>query len=159
MEVKYFAVIIILFISFYIALLIKKRCQKRIDVCQSLYNFVEYIKNQIEFFCTPTRQIIDSYEDELLSECKLLPAEDELEDAVVKSELSSYIAPGILHSFEDFAFKLGRSGPEEQISNCNYMLYVLGRYLDDERNEMPKKSKVYSALSVVSGFMAAILLL
>ncbi|MBR5514619.1 MAG: stage III sporulation protein AB [Clostridia bacterium] len=161
MELKYVAVTVILLLSFYIAYYIKHRGEEKLLLYEALYDFIEYIKYQIEFFCTPTDEMIANYDNPILEKYEFLVLLDnnDWSRAIHESKASSLLDKRIVSVLEAFSSKLGTSSGDEQTANCEYTLCELKKVLDTGRQELPKKLKAFSAISVISGFMAIILIL
>lgn len=161
MQLKYIFIILVLGLSFYIAFYIKKRGEQKILLNEAICDFIEYIKNQIEFFCTPTDEIIANYESPVLERYEFLTLIDEndWEKALYESKASVLLDKRTTVILDAFSKKLGKSSAQEQISNCDYTLRELRKELEIQKNEVPKKSKAFSAITVVFGFMAVIIIL
>ena len=161
MQLKYIFIILVLGLSFYIAFYIKKRGEQKILLNEAICDFIEYIKNQIEFFCTPTDEIIANYESPILERYEFLTLIDEndWEKALYESKASVLLDKRTTVILDAFSKKLGKSSAQEQISNCDYTLRELRKELEIQKNEVPKKSKAFSAITVVFGFMAVIIIL
>ena len=161
LQLKYFAIILILSVSFYIAFSIKRRGKSKLVLLSSLTQLVEYIKDQIEYFCAPTEEIFRNYCDGRLADFGFLPIRG-TDDMISKLERLS--SDGFLDSESrevliSFCKRLGRSIQDEQIANCEYTLSRLRKSLEEASVQLPRKTGVYSALTVVCGFMTAIILL
>lgn len=161
LQLKYSAIILLLSVSFYIAFNIKKKGKNKLKVLSSLVRLIEYIKEQIEYFCTPTEEIFRHYDDSTLAEFGLMPILDT--DDMIK-KLDKLLADNLLDTENrelllSFCKKLGRCTQDEQIANCEYTLSRLCKSLEETIARLPKKTGVYSALTVVCGFMAAVILL
>lgn len=161
MELKYLAIAVVLGISFYVAYYIKKRGEEKLQFNEALCDFIEYIKNQIEFFCTPTDEIVANYDSPILEKYEFLTLIDEndWEKAIYESKASALLDKRTVSLLDAFSKKLGTTTASEQIANCEYTLSELKKALETQKDEVPKKSKAFSAISVVSGFMAVILIL
>lgn len=158
MELKYAGLSAIIALALYIAIYIKKYGENKLSFYSAMLDFVNHIKNQIEYFCTPTEEIINSYSDGFLFECGFL---GEIEGSDWKSAIdkSKYIddeSKGILSIFSK---KLGKSAKEEQIANCDYTIMALDKKIQTCKEDVIGKYKAYSSLAVVCGFMIVILLI
>lgn len=158
MEIKYAGLTAIIALSLYIAYSIKKYAENRIRFNCAMLEFITYIKNQIEYFCTPTEDIIESYSEGFLFECGFLGdlCGNDWKKAI---ENSKYIDENSKNIIFGFSNKLGRSAKEEQISNCEYAISALDKQIDLCRAEVIGKYKAYSSLALICGFMIVILLI
>ncbi len=158
MEFKYAGITAIIALALYIAWSIKKFGENRIRFNCAMLDFITYIKNQIEFFCTPTEEIIDSYSEGFLFDCGFL-GDIEGNDWTRAVEKSKYIDDNSKNIIFGFSKKLGKTTKEEQISNCEYAIAALDKQIDSCRADVIGKYKAYSSLAVICGFMIVILLI
>ena len=151
----------ILFLSFYISYIIRKNSRERIQILEELCLLCEYIENQIEYYCTPTEEILSSYHSVYLEERGFLPIRgDECwRDKLAGCGLAEYLDASVLGQISTFSDKLGRSCSEDQIANCRHITELLSRRLDKDRSDIPRRARAYSALCLVSAFMTVILII
>lgn len=161
MELKYLAVVFVLGISFFTAYYIKKKGEEKLLVNEAICDLIEYIKNHIEFFCTPVDEILSNYENPVLEKYGFLSflEDNDWENALHESRAGSFLDKRTAALLDSFSKRLGTGTAEEEVAGCEYTLKELRAVLDVQKSEVPKKSKAFSAISVVSGFMAVILIL
>ena len=58
-----------------------------------------------------------------------------------------------------FASELGRGFQEEQLNSCDYHIGALEELYAKQKNEMPKKCKIYRTLIFTIGIMIIIILI
>lgn len=161
MLLKYCAIAVILFLAFYISYLIKKKYSERVQLLEELCLLTEYIGNQIEYYCTPTEEILRSYHSIYLENKGFLPlkADENWRDKLKECDLADNIDNTVMEQIYSFSVKLGRSCSDDQLSNCRFTVGLLTAKLEKDRSDIPKRAKAYSALCVVSAFMAVILII
>ena len=59
----------------------------------------------------------------------------------------------------NFGSRLGKSGVDEQLANCDSCTQQLEQYIEKMRIEIPNKIKMYSSLSVISGLGISLMLI
>lgn len=158
MEIKYLGLTTILGISLYIAVRIRKYAADRIRFFTSIYGFIAYIRNQIEYFCTPTEEFIDSFSDDFLEGCGFLSSIEgnSWDEAIRKCR---YIDRSNAAVLLDFSSRLGKTGSDEQLANCEYTMEEIKKTIEVCRCDADTRYKAYSALTVIIGFMLVIALI
>ncbi len=157
MSYKLISYVIIIGISLYIANAIKKQGEGKIFFCQAMIDFITYIKSQISYFCTPTKELIDGYNNDILEKCGFLSMikANDWSTAISHSKMLDSRGKSILVAFSS---KLGKTSADEQIENCDFAIESLNAILSEYKAEIPKKYKAYSSLAVIVGLMILILL-
>lgn len=138
------------------------RFQKnRLYINESILDFIIYIKNRIYFFHENLNDVYNSYENIFLEKSGFLSFIPELgfNDALKSSEINECFDKKIQSALFDFGKKLGKSGVDEQIANCESCIQQLEINIDKMREDVPNKIKMYSSLSVISGFGIALMLI
>lgn len=161
MGYKYLIIIVVLAMSVYIAAYIKRLNDNKIEVYEGIIDFLEYIKSQIEYFCTPTEEIIKNYENLILNKYGFLEALEmtNWEKALTQTNMSPYLDNTTVTLLKRFSGTFGKTSSQEQISNCEYTLAQLNNELIKLKQDSPQKTKAYSSLTVISGLMIILLIL
>lgn len=115
----------------------------------SCYDYIRYIKTQIEYFSMPIDTIHSSYEPK-----------SELCDALIANE-------GIDKLFEKedatlisgFFSSLGKGMKNEELSLCSYTIEELEKRIERKKSDYPNKIKVFRATALFIGFCTIILLI
>ena len=158
MEYKYIGLSLVIAVALYLAVMIKRYAENKERFYIAIYAFIGYIKNQIEYFCTPTYEFIEGYTDPFLEDCGFLRALEgnRWDRAVAECRYTDEQTKKLLL---DFGTRLGRSHRDEQIANCEYTMDRVNEKLELCRNEKRGKYKAYSSLVIILGFMIVILLI
>ena len=138
-------------LAFYISYCLRKYGREKIEFHISVIDFVNYVKQQITFFCTPTNKIIEGYADSWLYKSGLF------DDGGVDRNV--YLDERGKKLLKEYFLKLGKSSAEDQIANCDYVIEAMNILLDEYKEQIPKRYKAYSTLTFVIAAMMIILLL
>ena len=125
----------------------EKKQKEKIKHANELYDFIKYIRAQIEYFSTPVYKIYVEYSNktEYISSL-LIPSKNSLKD-----EYNNFVS--------NFFANLGKGYKKEQLQLCDYALEYIKNYEKKTRAEYPNKIKVFRALSIFAGFCVVILLI
>ena len=146
-----------------------EREKKRLCECEAFLEFFEYIKNQVEFFRTPTKAIYRSFSSAVLESCGFLTAlrsheNDEVYSDVWKCALKS--ASKNLHLNEkqknlvlDFGAGIGKTQGEIQKAGFERYIAEMNVEIAKEKAESEKNVKLYRTLGIAAGAFAAILVI
>ena len=158
---KIAGVTVIIISSVSAAFIYSSGCRRRIAVNEGMLDLISYIRARILFFRDPLSLIFADYQNESLEKTGFL---SEVPDAGFGAALSN---SGILHLFDkntsaclvDFSKKLGRTGVEEQINNCDMCISLLTDNLKAMKAELPDRARMYSSLCVIAGLGAVLLII
>ena len=135
--------------------------KRRLCINESILDLVLYIKNRILFFHENLNDIYYSYENDYLQKSGFLTALSELgfNEALKSSGTNDYFDNKVIFILYNFGKRLGKTGVEEQISNCDSCIEQLQHSIEKLRAETPDKIKMYSSLSIIAGLGVALLLI
>lgn len=155
---KYIGICLIIGASLYISYCIKRFGENKINCYCAICDLIEYIKDQIEYFCTPTEGLIGSYSNDFLYKSGFLRnlEKNDWKKAIENDQYLDQYSKTVL---EDFSKKLGKSSREQQIANCEYVISALSRKYEICKEDVSKRFKAYSTLAVIVGFMFVILVI
>lgn len=158
MYYRYIAFIIIISVTVYIGYMIRNYSIQRIKVLSAVIDMIEYIKNQISFYCTPTQKLFINYEAKLLESVGILEAlkTGHFEKIYGNNIYFDKKVSSVLFSFFE---KFGKTSADQQVSNCEYAIAELLKCLEIYKAEENQKYKAYSSLVVISGLMVIIFFL
>ena len=148
---KHLVFIIIALSDLYIAFSIRKYGTDKIKFHITLLDFITYARQQIVFFCAPTNKIINGYGDRLLRDSGFF------DDGGIDGNI--YLDTRGKKLMNDFFGKFGKSSVEDQVANCDYTIDGINNLLDEYKNDIQKKYKAYSILTVILGAMVIVLLI
>ncbi len=151
MRYRYTAFLLIILLTFYIAIAIRKYGKDKISFHVAVIDFISYVKQQITFFCTPTNKIMSDYSQSDIKNSGLFD-EGGIDRNIYLDERGKKL-------LTEFFSKFGKSSAEDQIANCDYTLDSLKSLLAEYKEDLPKKYKAYSTLTFIIGAMLIILLL
>ncbi|MBQ4561825.1 MAG: stage III sporulation protein AB [Clostridia bacterium] len=151
MVYKYFAFGIIMLVSMYCAYCFKKYGEDKIKYHYSIIEFISYVKRQIGYFCTPTQKILGNYDDPILNKSGFFEKNGIEENIYLDSQGKKILL--------EFFSMLGKSDAEDQMANCDYTIESINSLLNEYKDDVVKRYKAYSTISVVVGLMLIILLI
>lgn len=151
MGYKQTAILIIIALTLYIALVIENYGRDKVNFHISVIDFITYVKQQIKFFCTPTDKIIAGYRENSQLDIGFF------ESGGIDSNI--YLDTRGKKLLNEFFSRLGKSSAEDQIASCDYTITSIKALLDEYKEEVQKKYKAYSVMALISGAMLIILLL
>jgi stage III sporulation protein AB len=141
--------------------------KKRLRECEAFLEFFGYIKNQVEYFLTPTKAIYRGFSCDVLESCGFLPAlrsheNDEVYCDVWSAALAS--SRKSLHLTEKerlivlgFGACIGKSQGEIQTASFDRYISEMSAEIAREKAENEKNVKLYRTLGIAAGACAAIL--
>ena len=147
---KYTAIIIIILLTLYVAFELKKYGRDKISFHMEIIDFITYVRQQISFFCTPTKQILEGYRETEIGNGGFFDA-DGIDRNIYLDERGKRL-------MKEFITNFGKSSSEDQIANCNYTIEAMELLISEYKKELPEKYKAYSTLTWVVGAMVVILL-
>ena len=148
---RYTALLLIILLAIYITVVIRKYAKDKIYFHITIIDFITYVKQQITFFCAPTNKIISEYTVPEIKNSGIFE-----EGGIDKNK---YLDERGKKLMKDFFSKLGRSSADDQIANCDYTIEAMNKLLDEYKEELPKKYKAYSTITLITGAMLVIRLL
>ena len=133
---------------------------RRLREQEAYLAFLQFVREQISCFCTPTEQIYLRCDEPRLLENGFLPR---LRDGAGYEEAlrASFhrLTPASYRLLLRFGEGIGRSYREEQLRLCDESIRTLSEQTDRVREEAPNKQKVYRTLTLCCALMALLLLL
>ncbi len=146
-----------------------ERAKKRLAECEAFLSLFEYIKNQVNFFLTPTKVMYRSFANEVLEECGFLPAlrshendavyHDIWRSALASSAKSLHLSEKQRALIADFGDCVGKTSGEIQANSFDYYIAEMRREIEKEKTECTKNIKLYRTLGLAAGACAAILII
>lgn len=146
-----------------------EREKKRLEECEAFFEFFEYIKNQVEFFLTPTKVMYRSFSNPVLEARGFLPALRSHENDEVYCDVwhAALKACGKnLHLSEkqsalvrEFGDCIGKSHGQIQANTFDFYIEEMRTEISREKAESEKNIKLYRTLGIAAGACAAILVI
>lgn len=139
--------------------------KRRVSYLEQINGFAEKIETQIRYLSAPIAEIIDNMSErnelpDMLGE--LLECSGNFADSVFAADEAVYQKYGLTKADKEhlrqFAGELGTSDIEGQTANCRLFKTQIEYELASVRRDFEKKSKMYLTLGIISGIMAALLL-
>ena len=160
---------LVFFAAFSCGLFAGKCEQKRIDEAEAFLSLFEYIKNQVSYFLTPTKQMYKGFANDVLENIGFLEKLRSHENDEIYFDAwgeAFRACEGSLHlSAEEekiilgFGECIGKSDGNMQIKSFDYYIGLLSSELEKARTLVAKNKKVYRTIGFAIGAMAAILLI
>ena len=135
--------------------------KERLLLCEEFYRFVSHIRLQISCFLRPTSELADGFSSEILSKIGFLPliaekgifgAFESVKDKISLSEEEKRALGGLFSS-------LGSGYMENEISKIDAYGRELYRFLEEEREELPRRSRLVNTLLTAASLGIIILLI
>lgn len=139
------------FVSFYI-----KRFQKnRLLVLDGFVSLIFYIKGQVDCYSMPISEILSGAPRELLERCFWV---EDLGLCEMVDSSRAYLTDEGARLLYCFASEFGSTYRDEQIKRCDYYIEALCEERKNIAQDIPKKSRAYSALAICLSLGLAIML-
>ncbi|MBQ9746463.1 MAG: stage III sporulation protein AB [Clostridia bacterium] len=145
------------------------REKKRLAQCEAFLELFEYIKNQVEFFLTPTKVMYRNFLNSVLENCGFLPAlrsheSDEVYCDIWRISLAACEKNLLLTEKQralvlDFGDCVGKSHGQIQSSSFDYYIMEMRAEAAREKETCAKNVKLYRTLGIAAGACAAILVI
>ena len=139
------------------AVLLNQSAVSRCEQVDELIRFLKYIKNQIECFGLPSREILKSCEEGLLDNCGFTNCSKDggfdmlAIDCDINDRESSRIVCDFLNGF-------GKCYRDEQIKECEDVISALSERRTKLYSELEKKKKVNNTLCIASAICFGLML-
>lgn len=144
-----------------------EREKRRLAECEAFLELFEYIKNQVNYFLTPTKVMYRSFSGKLLEECGFLPAlrsheGDEVYHDIWRISLESCkknlaLTQKQMSLILGFGSCIGKSNGDIQTSSFDYYIGEMRGEIAKEKTEGAKNAGLYRTLGITVGACAAIL--
>lgn len=135
--------------------------KKRLFLCEEFYRFVSHIRLQISCFLRPVSELAEGFRSDILSEIGFLPsiaeqgifgAFESVCERISLSEEEKRILGGLFSS-------LGTGYMENEIKQIDAYSAELYRLLENERADLPKRSRLVNTLLTAASLGIIILLI
>lgn len=146
-----------------------EREKKRLAECEAFYELFGYIKNQVNYFLTPTKVMYRNFSGKVLEECGFLSAlrsheNDEVYHDIWRTSLMSCkrnlkLTQTQFSLILDFGDCIGKNNGVIQTGSFDYYIGELRAEIEKEKTESVKNAKLYRTLGIAAGACAAILII
>lgn len=146
-----------------------EREKKRLSECEAFLELFEYIKNQVNFFLTPTKVMYRTFSNKVLEDCGFLPTlrsheNDEVYHNVWRISLQTHkknlkLTPDQFDLILEFGDCIGKSNGQIQTNSFDYYIAELKKEIEKEKIQSEKNAKLYRTLGITAGACAAILII
>ena len=146
-----------------------EREKNRLAECEAFYELFGYVKNQVNYFLTPTKVMYRNFSNKVLEECGFLPTlrsheNDEVYHDIWRTSLMSCKRNLRLKQTQfslvlDFGDCIGKNSGAIQTGSFDYYMSELRDEIDKEKEESAKNVKLYRTLGIAAGACAAILII
>lgn len=130
--------------------------KKKLAVLDAWIDLIFYIRSQIDCYLTPLAEILRNAEDDLIQSCMGSEKAESLSPLLQAS--SAYLGEDARRLLDAFARELGGNYREEQVKRCDYYLAALHGIREKQKEELPARLRVCTAISLCASFGIAILL-
>ncbi len=146
--------------------LFSEKEKEKLNECEAFLRLFLYVKNQIQYFLSPTRIIFEEFEDETLEENGFLPLLREEQNGVYQSNWQSAVDKCSFRGdaetkniIREFGEAVGKSNREMQLASFDYQIKLLSAKTESVRAALPKNTRLCRAMGMALGAAAAIMLL
>jgi stage III sporulation protein AB len=143
--------------------------KKRLAQCEAFLELFGYIKNQVEYFLTPTKEMYRNFSSPMLEACGFLPAlrsheNDEVycdvwRAALISAEKNLFLNEKQRGIVLDFGACIGKSHGEIQKASFDRYISEMQSEIAAEKSIGEKNVKLYRTLGIAAGACAAILVI
>ena len=165
---RYLAALIIFSVCSYMGFSAGEKEKKRKEQLFAFLRLFYHVKNQINSFSMPTKEIYKNFSDKTLSQCGFLDFlnsrgenvyVNQWENALKKCEKNLCLSQNEKNLVYGFGKNIGKSGKENQIKNFDYYISETEKVFEKLKSETSKKIKAYRALGFSIGAMIALLII
>ena len=156
MTVKLIGGMIVVTSSIFVAVSHRKFQGKRLKTLDGFIALLMYIKGQVDCYALPLYEILMSIPPEILCDCNCPEGVESLDELICESKI--YLEEESLRLLEAFSVEFGSTFREEQLRRCDFYLNSLVEERKRLSDEVIKRSRVGSALSICSSLGLLILL-
>ena len=157
---KFIGLILILICFSGIGLYSTKNHNIGLKQTKEMLNFMNYIKQQIEYFNTPLDEIYNSFNSTTPNFNEIVKDISSNGWTITlcnKKEI--FIPQKCLSILKEFGNELGKIGKKEQIEKCTYYINAIEQEYEILKETIPQKTKTTFAIWVYIGLMIIILFL
>ncbi len=138
---------------------------------EGILDLVCHIKREIEYYSVPLSEIYKSFSCRELEECGFLPLLKKTSDDGESDDKTAFclalelmgkqipMSESLYSAVYEFGASLGRCVAEDQIRRCDAVIECIEAECGKVREELPRRAKLQTALSLSTGMMLVILLL
>lgn len=137
--------------------------------CEAFLALFEYVKGQIEYFLTPTKEIYRNFSNAVLEKKGFLPLLRSHENDAVYCDIWRVSFEACKRNFSlsreqsyiiiGFGESIGKSSAALQSTSFDYYIEMMEKEIAKQRAECEKNVKLYRTLGLASGALAAILVI
>lgn len=156
MTVKLIGGMIVVISSIFVALSHRRFQGTRLKTLDGFIALLMYIKGQVDCYALPLYEILMSIPPEILCDCNCPEGVESLDELIYESKI--YLEEESLRLLEAFSVEFGSTFREEQLRRCDFYLNALVEERKRLSDDVIKRSRVGSALSICSSLGLLILL-
>ena len=156
MTLKLVGGIIVIISSVFVAVAHRNFQERRLRTLDGFIALLMYIKGQVDCYALPLYEILMSVPPEILCNCNCPEGAESLDELVSESRI--YLEEESLRLLEAFSVEFGSTFREEQLRRCDFYLNSLVEERKRLSEDVVKRSRVGSALSICSSLGLLILL-
>ena len=139
--------ILIILSSITVTFFYEKRLKEQINTLKLLFDFFEYVKNQIEYFSLPLNDIYSKY-----------TSSNSCISDIINGKKVDCLSDEINSNILNLMSVLGKGFKGEQIKNLEYVNVCLDKEIKKYEKEYNQKVKVFRAMALFVGCCTVILL-
>lgn len=122
-----------------------------------LIRFLKYVRNQVECYGLPSREILLSCDSEMLDGCGFYNCNGDVSFELLARDCEIYDAESA-RIVRDFLCGFGKSYREEQIRECDRAISALCERRAALFSELPKKKKLNNTVCIATAICLGLLL-
>ena len=130
--------------------------KKKLSVLDGWMDLIFFIRSQIDCYLTPLSEILQNADPSLLRACMGNGNSEDL--PTLQQASGTYLGEEARRLLNSFVREIGSSYREEQVKRCDYYLAALRDIREKQREELPARLRVCTAISLCASFGIAILL-
>lgn len=143
--------------------------KEQLAECEAFAEIFVYIKNQVDYFLTPTKKIYSNISNEMLEKKGFLPSLRSHENDEVYSNVWRLSFESVRNAFHlsekqetiifGFGDSIGKASDKIQTNSFDYYIAELNGEISKQKKETAKNVKLYRTLGMTAGALAAILII
>ena len=152
---KYIGLLIIFICSVVVGQTISAKYKSSAKETEAFIQFIKYIKSQIEYYNTAYPDIYEKYSNDIIND---FIAKLHNTDWITALDTTTFnFDDSIKELLYNFGHEIGKSMKDEQLTNCSYTIEQLQIQYNYIISDLPKKVKLCTSLSLMTGLSIVII--
>lgn len=137
--------------------LMNQSASAKCEQIEELIKFLKHVRNQVEYYGLPSREILLSCERDMLDGCGFYNCHGDVSFEMLARDCEIYDAESA-RIVRDFLCGFGKSYRDEQIRECECAIDALSERRAELFSELPKKKKLNNTVCIATALCLGLLL-